>query len=195
MKKLALGIVSLVLGTSSLAAADSTVPQAPIAPPQDGVVTRDWRNDRYDDRFDDRFDGRTDRDHRFDDGRFHQMQWINLGSVAGGRQELDLRGIGFAKKLRFDAQGQLGLRRVIVRYADGHEENFKVSSSMTRRPFEIDLANRHRVVSVMVMSRQLFNGWGQSYYGYRDRPDTRGGRIAVQALAVPVYYRGYSDHR
>lgn len=191
MKKLAIGIVSLVLGSSSLVAAK---PIAPAPAPVPDITTRDHRHD------DDRFDGDLDFDGRFDD-RFDRFdgdnqawrrpRWVALGTVGAGRQELSLGRLGLMRQLRLDLSGNIWLRRVVVQYADGHEETIRVNKLASQtygQPVMIDLARGrgHMVTKVTLFSRSDLDRWGFGYPG-----NHRTGRIEVSGLRMPRMYRTY----
>lgn len=188
MKKLAIGIVSLVLGTSSLVAAK---PFAPAPAPVPDITTRDHRIDDgdYDGNLD--FDGRwNDRHDRFDGDNqaWRRPRWVSLGTVGAGRQELSLGRMGLMRQLRLDLSGNIWLRRVVVQYADGHQETIRVNrlASQNGQPVMIDLARGrgHLVTKVTLFSRSDLNRWGFGYPG-----NYRTGKIEVSALRMPRMYR------
>ena len=139
MKKLAIIVTSLVLGTSSLALADhdtAIAPGKPYAPSELGDHGNHfgWRKPR-------------------------PQHWSTLASnmmLSRGRTTIDVDSKLRFSKLSLDANGSLFLDKILIVFANGERQVVKVDKRLGRYsdPLVIDLDGRSRMIdNVMLVSK------------------------------------------
>jgi hypothetical protein len=159
MSKLKAALFTLILGSSSVAMADSSVAFSAgakfsfgtgfgtafgnsfVAPP----IVRDHRPPTY-------------------PMPPQRIEWVSLGSQSLERGRTLIRpSVSNIDALRLQAtSGWSYVRRVQIRYANGSEQRLEVNRWLTRAPFELALANDRRSISSITVIGSVW-GYGAKY--------------------------------